>query len=64
MVKKEEKKYKLKELGEKYLKKSFKDERYILEGIKIDRNLSDDTELTEKEFLKIVEEFKKKKLEV
>ena len=64
MAKKEEKKYKLKELGEKHLKKSFRDERYILEGIKIDRNLSDDTELTEEEFLKIVEEFKKKKLEV
>ncbi|RUM58268.1 MAG: hypothetical protein DSY60_02175 [Persephonella sp.] len=64
MVKKEEEKYKLKELGDKYLKKTFRDERYILEGMKIDKNLSDDTELTKEEFLKIVEEFKKKKLEV
>ena len=55
--------YKLTELANKHLRTPFKDERYLLEGIKAMFDLKDDTKLTEKDFLEKVKQFKEKKLE-
>ncbi len=55
--------YTLAELAEKHLKTDFKDERYLLEGIKAMFDLKDDEKLTEEKFLKMVKQFKNKKLE-
>ncbi len=61
--KQEEKTYTLKELAEKHLKTPFKDQTYMLEGIKAMFNLKDDDKLTEEEFIKMLKEFKGKKTE-
>ncbi|NPA54187.1 MAG: hypothetical protein GXO21_05905 [Aquificae bacterium] len=65
MAKKEqtEKTYTLKELAEKHLKTPFKNQTYMLEGIKAMFNLKDDAKLTEEEFLKMLKNFKGKKTE-
>lgn len=55
--------YTLKELADKHLKTPFKDETYILEGLKTMFDLKDDEELTEKKFLQMLKQFKEKKLE-
>ncbi len=58
-----EKTYTLKELADMHLKTPFKDETYVLEGLKVMFDLKDDEKLTEKKFLQMLEQFKNKKLE-
>jgi len=55
--------YTLKELAEKHLKTEFKDQTYILEGLKVEFNLKNNEKLTEEKFLKMLQQFKNKKLE-
>ena len=58
-----EKTYTLKQLAEKHLKTPFKDQTYMLEGIKAMFNLKEDEKLTEKQFLQYLDKYKNKKLE-
>lgn len=55
--------YTLKQLAEKHLKTPFRDQTYMLEGMKQMFSLKDDEKLTEEKFLDLFNQFKNNKLE-